>query len=101
MASLALLPVNWPMLVHSPDMLTLKIAVNITFAWKVLPVNMVAPLVLYSKLVTVMALATVKIPKMFPAGKFKFFVRFLFNTVLAALKLFMHSKRTAISKCCC
>uniref|UniRef100_A0A1B0B7H5 Uncharacterized protein n=1 Tax=Glossina palpalis gambiensis TaxID=67801 RepID=A0A1B0B7H5_9MUSC len=32
MVSLALRPVNWPILVHSQDMLTLKIAVNITFA---------------------------------------------------------------------
>lgn len=69
MDSLVPLPVNWPMLVHSPDTLIPKIAANTTFAWRVLLVNMVAPLVLYSKLETVMDLATVKIPKMFPDGK--------------------------------
>lgn len=74
MVSPALLPVNWLMPVPSPDMLTPKIAVNTTSAWKVLPVNMVAPLVQYSKLAIVMAAVTVKIPKMFPDGKCNVFL---------------------------
>lgn len=68
MVSLAPLPVNWQMPVHSPDMLILRIAVNTISVWKVLLVNTVAQLVQCSKLVTVMALAIAKIPKMFPDG---------------------------------
>lgn len=93
MVSLALLPVNWLMLVPSPDTPTPKIAVNTTFAWKVLPANMVAPLALFSKLVTVTVLATVKIPKMFPAGKCRLLLFNKISLVLVALKLFLHSKR--------
>lgn len=72
------------MLVHSPDMLTPKIAVNTTFAWKVLLVNMVAPLVLYSRLVTVMAAVTAKILKMFPAGKWKTLKLFIYYDFLGS-----------------
>lgn len=61
--------VKFQMPVHSRVMLTQKIAVNTTFAWKVLPVNTVAQSEQYSKLVTAMALATVKTQKMFPDGK--------------------------------
>lgn len=65
----ALLLVNWLMPVHSHDMPIRRIAVNITFAWRVWPVNMVAQLVQSSKLVIVMAPVIVRIPKMYPAGK--------------------------------
>lgn len=79
MVSLVPLPENWPMPVPSPDMLTLRIAVNTTFAWKVLLVNMVAPLAPFSRLVMVMAPATVKIPKMFPAGKSIFLIPYILS----------------------
>lgn len=54
----------------SPVMLTLRTVGNITSAWRVLHVNMVVPLVQFSRLVTLMAQETVKIQKMFLDGKY-------------------------------
>lgn len=72
MDSPVLLPVNWQMPVPSLDMLILRIAANTTSVWKVWPVNTVAQLVQFSKLAIATALVTVRIPKMFPAGKCNF-----------------------------
>lgn len=83
---LAQLQVKCQLPVHSHAMLTQKIAVNTTSVWKVLPVNMVAQSEQYSKLVTVMVLATAKTQKMFPDGKFslpKFYTK---NTKIRSLR---------------
>lgn len=69
---LAQLPVKSQMPDLSRDMPTPKIAVNITSAWKVLPVNMAAQLEQSSKLEILMAQATAKTPKMCPDGKLNF-----------------------------
>lgn len=75
--SVAQLQEKLQMPVHSRVMLIQKIAVNTTFAWKVLPVNTVARSAQYSKLATVMAPVTAKIQKMFPDGKcFPIFILF-------------------------
>ena len=52
----------------SQDMLTQKTAVNTTFAWKELLVNMDAQSEQYSKLEIPMAQETAKTQKMFPDG---------------------------------
>lgn len=61
----------------SHDMPTPKIVVNITSAWKVLPVNMAAQSEQSSKLEILMAQATAKTPKMCPDGKLNLFYALL------------------------
>lgn len=96
MDSLAQHQVKFQMPVHSRVMLTQKIAVNTTFAWKVLPVNMVAQSEQYLKLVTAMALATAKIQKMFPDGKLRdlFFIFFYFHPI-SILSCFFYIQSTS------
>lgn len=55
--------------VHSHDMRIQKIAVNITFALKELPANMVAQLEPFSRSEKEMVRVTAKTQKMFPDGK--------------------------------
>lgn len=68
-ASVAQLQEKLQMPVHSRVTLIQKIAVNTTFAWRVLRANTVAHSEQYSKSATAMAPVTAKIQKTFPDGK--------------------------------
>lgn len=85
MASPVPLPVSWPMPAPSRVTHILRIAASTTSAWRVWPVNMVAPLVQFSRSAIVMALATARIPRMFPAGKFHVIRRYEFDYFLRTL----------------
>lgn len=85
MVSAVPLLVNLPTLALSRDTLTLKIAVNIISAWRVLPANMVAQLAQFSKLVILMVAVTAKTQKMFPDGKENFHFLTLLLSALAHL----------------
>lgn len=69
MDSRARRPVSWPTLAPSRVTPIPRTAASTTSAWRAWPANTDAPSALCSRSATVTALATARIPRMFPDGK--------------------------------